>query len=443
MPHTVDPAQVPDLSNVPVGSDPDYELAHHMVVRTARSRYFDVPLQALKQPQPSANQPKASEPEGSQAQSTRSEVSAPDTAHLSRKNPSLRLETLDLGPLQPLLAEPGVTDIFVNGPQQIWYEAEGQLRRSALTLANDAAVRALATRLILAAGGRLDDAYPAADVQADGGVRVHALLPPLSQSGTLLSIRLQTVAQPSLCDLTRWGMMTPELETLLRFLVRRRANLLISGGTGTGKTTLLGALLTEAGPGERLVLVEDIAELRPDHPHVVSLQARAPNAEGQGAVNLAELIRQALRMRPTRLAVGECRGAEVMDMLTAMNTGHAGSGSTLHANSADAVPARLYAMGALAGVSSQAVALQSATALDFIVHLHRQGAQRQVAGVYRLTGRATETGSAAEALAVEPVCTVEPRRRGSYLFWHPGSEPLRAELEQIRSGSGAPAEVSQ
>ena len=225
-------------------------------------------------------------------------------------------------------------------------------------------------------------------------------------------------------------MMGRELEQVLRQLVRSRANLLVSGGTGTGKTTLLGALLQEADAGERLLLVEDTSELRLEHPHTVSLQARPANAEGQGEVGLAELIRQALRMRPSRLVVGECRGAEVMDMLTAMNTGHSGSGTTVHANSAGSVPARLYAMGALAGVSSQAVALQAATALDYIVHLEREGKRRIVRGAYRLVG--------GQDLTVEPVCTVEPRRRGTYLRWHPGSEELQqaAGLPQT-TGVGA------
>lgn len=311
-----------------------------------------------------------------------------------------------------------MTDIFVNGPHNIWYEAAGTLHRAPITFPDDEAVRALATRLILAAGGRLDDAYPAADVQTPEGIRIHALLPPLSRCGTLLSLRLQPAQRPSLRQLQERGMMGRQIEQMLRHLVRSRANLLVSGGTGTGKTTLLGALLQEADAGERLLLVEDTSELHLDHPHAVSLEARVANAEGQGEVGLAELIRQALRMRPNRLVVGECRGAEVMDMLTAMNTGHAGSGTTVHANSAQAVPARLYAMGALAGVSSQAVALQASTALDYIVHLDREAGYRLVRGIYRLVG--------GQELVVQPVCTVEPRRRGTYLHWHPGSEGMRS-----------------
>ncbi|MFW0169774.1 TadA family conjugal transfer-associated ATPase [Rothia sp. P4278] len=331
----------------------------------------------------------------------------------------LKAELTGLGPLEELLNIDELTDIFVNGPHRVWYEAAGSLHRSNITFEHDKDVRALATRLILAAGGRLDDAYPAADVQTAQGARVHAILPPLSQSGTLLSIRLQGERRYELRQLREKGMMGKDLEQLLRYLVKSRANLVVSGGTGSGKTTLLRALLQEAPDHERLVLVEDTAELHLEHPHTVSLQARVANAEGRGAVGLDELIRQALRMRPSRLVVGECRGAEVMDMLTAMNTGHSGSGSTLHANSADAVPARLYAMGALAGVSQEAVALQAQTALDYLIHLERDEGQRFVRGVYRLRG-------SAGALLVEPVCTVEARRRGSFLLWHPEASGLKA-----------------
>lgn len=396
-------------------------------VRRSRRRFFE-PQPPVNESQISeflASEPVAREPAsneqvevGPRAPVPSTPASAAEPTALPQDLPLLAIEPAetDLGPLTPLLAQPDLTDIFVNGPRDVWYEAAGSLRRAAITFPNDEAVRALATRLILSAGGRLDDAYPAADVQTAQGIRTHALLPPLSRSGTLLSLRLQPAQRPSLRQLQERGMLGRDLELVLRYLVRSRANLLVSGGTGTGKTTLLGALLQEADAGERLLLVEDTSELHLDHPHAVSLQARAANAEGQGEVGLAELIRQALRMRPNRLVVGECRGGEVMDMLTAMNTGHAGSGTTVHANSAQAVPARLYAMGALAGVSSQAVALQAATALDYIVHLEREKGQRLVRGVYRLTG--------APELAVEPICTVEPRRRGTYLRWHPGSEEL-------------------
>lgn len=404
MPHLTDPT-VPDLAE-PQPAEPG---SISLRVRTSRSHFFENPANCEN---PASPMTVGQQPLEAQAQ--------PDTFELSEVHLGERPhQDLDLGELTPLLEQPELTDIFVNGPEHIWYEAAGQLHRASLNFTDDSQVRDLATRLIVAAGGRLDDAYPAADVQTAAGARVHALLPPISRTGTLLSIRLQATAQPSLRQLHTGGMMIQELETFLRYLVRSRANFLVTGGTGSGKTTLLSALLAEVAPNERLILVEDTSELNPNHQHTVSLQAREPNAEGRGAVSLSDLIRQALRMRPTRLAVGECRGAEILDMLTAMNTGHAGSGSTVHANSAEAVPARLYAMGAFASLTPQAVALQAATAIDYIIHLTRTGSQRQVAGVYRLT-----SGNDQHMLAVEPICTQEPRRTGYYLFWHPGSEGL-------------------
>lgn len=443
-----------------VGAGPARNDHIQIVVRKARSRFFELDPQDFAQP-PSAENERLSQPLAEQssdkpaeqqpgeqltanslsleamtdparlqglidtvlAEQERAEKPTPASEPKHEIKPQagarLKAELTGLGPLEELLNIPELTDIFVNGPHRVWYEAAGNLHRSHLTFEHDSDVRALATRLILAAGGRLDDAYPAADVQTTQGARVHAILPPLSQSGTLLSIRLQSERRYDLRQLREKGMMGRDLKQLLRYLVKSRANLVVSGGTGSGKTTLLRALLQEASDDERLVLVEDTAELHLDHPHTVSLQARVANAEGRGAVGLDELIRQALRMRPSRLVVGECRGAEVMDMLTAMNTGHSGSGSTLHANSAEAVPARLYAMGALAGVSREAVALQAQTALDYVVHLDRDKGQRLVRGVYRLRG-------SAGGLLVEPVCTVEARRRGSFLLWHPESSGIKA-----------------
>lgn len=333
----------------------------------------------------------------------------------------LRAELTGLGPLDTLLGIPQLTDIFVNGTE-VWYEAAGLLQRSDISLTDEEEARALATRLLSAAGGRLDDSHPIADVQTDNGLRVHAVLPPLSRGGTLLSIRLRATGAPTLADLQERGMLTEETVRLLTHLVRQRANFLISGGTGSGKTTLLSALLATCGADERLLLVEDTSELAPDHPHTVSLQAREANTEGRGEVSLSELIRAALRMRPTRLIVGECRGAEIADMLSAMNTGHSGTGGTVHANSTEAVPARLYAMGALAGLSEAALTLQAATALDYIIHIDRSSGQRQVREIARLT---QQSG----ALVVRPVCRVETGRRGSYLAWLPAGEELRQAVQ--------------
>ncbi|MDO4898348.1 MAG: TadA family conjugal transfer-associated ATPase [Rothia sp. (in: high G+C Gram-positive bacteria)] len=334
----------------------------------------------------------------------------------------LRAALTGLGPLEPLLATPELTDIFVNGTE-VWFEAAGTLKRSEITLENDDETRALAVRLLTAAGGRLDDAHPIADAQTHTGLRVHAVLSPLSRKGTLLSIRARATNTPTLENLRQRGMFPHSTEQLLRYLVETRANFLISGGTGTGKTTLLSALLGACGHQDRLLLVEDTAELAPEHPHAVSLQAREANTEGRGEVSLAELIRAALRMRPTRLIVGECRGAEVVDMLTAMNTGHSGTGATVHANSAAAVPARLYAMGALGGLSQEALALQAATALDYIVHIDRCGGERKIRELARLELHEGQ-------LTAVPVARTETGRRGDYLHWLPAGTGLKADFEE-------------
>ncbi|MFP5367999.1 MAG: ATPase, T2SS/T4P/T4SS family, partial [Actinomycetes bacterium] len=226
----------------------------------------------------------------------------------------VRAELQGLGPLQRFAEDPAVTDILVNGPGDVWVDNGGGLVRTGLTFPGDADVRALAVRLVGAGGRRLDDGNPCVDVRLDR-YRVHAVLPPLSTAGTLLSVRVQRQRRLSFDELESCGTVDGQMSATLRAMVGRRLNFLISGATGTGKTTLLAALLALSGPQGRLVTVEDSAELMPAHPHVVGLQSRHGNLEGSGAVDLAELVRQALRMRPDRLVVGECRGSEVVDLL--------------------------------------------------------------------------------------------------------------------------------
>ncbi|MFT4471649.1 TadA family conjugal transfer-associated ATPase [Arthrobacter sulfonylureivorans] len=286
---------------------------------------------------------------------------------------SLAAELRGLGPLQQL-ADARVTDILVNGPHDVWTDGEGGLRRAEVAFGSDADVRALAARLVAAGGRRLDDGNPCADVHL-AGYRVHAVLPPVSTGGTLLSIRLHRPRRFALSELLATA---PQWQPYLEAIVLRRLNFLICGATGSGKTTMLAALLGTVSPRERMVLVEDAAELNPGHPHVVGLQSRTSNVEGSGAVGTAELVRQALRMRPDRLVVGECRGAEVREFLAAMNTGHAGAGGTIHANAASAVPTRLAAMGALAGMNADSIALQAASALDLVISMQRTDAGRCV-----------------------------------------------------------------
>ncbi|MBP2707244.1 TadA family conjugal transfer-associated ATPase [Microbispora sp. RL4-1S] len=290
----------------------------------------------------------------------------------------LRAHLIGAGPLETLLAEPGVTDVLVNGPDQVWIDDGRGLRRTAVTFPGDEDVRRLAQRLAAAAGRRLDDACPYVDARLAGGVRLHAVLPPVAPEGTCLSLRLPPRRTFTVEELVPHGGAA-----MLRAIMTARLAFLVTGGTGTGKTTLLSAMLSCTDPGERLLLVEDSAELHPRHPHVVRLEARPPNLEGAGGVGLRELVRQALRMRPDRVAVGEVRGAEVVDLLAALNTGHEGGCGTLHANNAADVPARLEALACAAGLSREAVHSQIGAALDVVVHLVRDpgGGRRRVAEI--------------------------------------------------------------
>jgi pilus assembly protein CpaF len=294
---------------------------------------------------------------------------------------SISAELNGLGPLQELTRDPAVTDIFVNGRDSVWFDQGRGLERAAVRFDSEEQIRALASRLVAAGGRRLDDGSPCVDVRLKGGYRVHAVLPPISTGGTLLSVRIRREEVFSMAELQASGMFGAWTGRVLEAIVERRLSFLISGATGSGKTTLLSTLLGLCAPGERLVLIEDAAELNPVHPHVVSLESRHGNLEGGGVLDLGELVRQALRMRPDRLIVGECRGAEVRELLTALNTGHTGGGGTIHANTASAVPARIVALGALAGLGQEAVRLQVASALEAVIHVDRTPAGRKVSCV--------------------------------------------------------------
>ncbi|MFC5908214.1 TadA family conjugal transfer-associated ATPase [Streptacidiphilus monticola] len=284
----------------------------------------------------------------------------------------LRSEMVGAGPLDALLADPAVTDVLVNGPREVWVDrGQGLERARGVRFADERAVRRLAQRLAQTAGRRLDDARPWADARLPDGVRLHAVLPPVAVGGTALSLRVSRSRPFTLTELVRAGALTAWGAWLLRAVVRSRLAFVISGGTGSGKTTLLAALLGLVGPRERLLIVEDSAELRPDHPHVVRLESRPPNQEGVGEVALRDLVRQALRMRPDRLVVGEVRGAEVVDLLAALNTGHEGGCGTVHANAAEDVPARLEALASSAGLGREALHGQLAAALQVVVHVGR------------------------------------------------------------------------
>ncbi|MGG5170736.1 TadA family conjugal transfer-associated ATPase [Pseudarthrobacter sp. J1738] len=294
-------------------------------------------------------------------------------------------ELSGLGPLQDLAAEPSVTDIFVNSsldaPAEVWVDRGSGLERCPVSVGSEPELRQLAIRLVAAGGRRLDDGSPCVDVRLPGGYRVHAVLPPISPNGTLLSVRIRRATTFGMDELRELGLFDAELEAVLRAIMDKRLSFLVSGATGSGKTTLLSTLLGLCGNRERVVLIEDAAELNPDHNHVVSLESRHANLEGGGALDLGELVRQALRMRPDRLIVGECRGAEVRELLGALNTGHSGGGGTIHANAAQDVPARLAALGALAGLNQAAVALQASSALDVVIHLHRGPRGRRISSI--------------------------------------------------------------
>ncbi|MEU9026425.1 TadA family conjugal transfer-associated ATPase [Streptomyces sp. NPDC048383] len=297
----------------------------------------------------------------------------------------LRSELVGAGPLERLLANPEVTDVLVAAPDRVWVDRGGGLELTGVTFADAEAVRRLAQRLAAVAGRRLDDARPWVDARLPDGTRLHAVLPPVAVGSACLSLRVVRPKAFTLDELVAAGTLPPGGQRLLRAMVEARLSFLVSGGTGTGKTTLLSALLGLVGPAERIVLAEDSAELRPDHPHVVRLETRPANQEGAGLVTLADLVRQALRMRPDRLVVGEVRGAEVADLLAALNTGHEGGCGTVHANAAAHVPARLEALGTAAGLDRTALHSQLAAALTLVVHLTRdRNGRRRVAEVHVL-----------------------------------------------------------
>lgn len=284
---------------------------------------------------------------------------------------ALAREVTGAGLLEPLLRTPDVTDVLVNGPDEVYLDRGRGLERASVRFADDAAVRRLAQRLAALGGRRLDDATPYVDVRLRDGTRFHAVLAPLARPGTTLSLRVPRPRVFTLAELVAAGSLPADAARLLERIVRCRLAFLVSGGTGTGKTTLLSALLSLVDPTERMVLVEDASELRPDHPHVVGLESRPANLEGAGEITLRSLVRQALRMRPDRLVVGEVRGAEVTDLLAAMNTGHEGGCGTVHANSAGDVPSRIEGLAMAAGLPRDAAHSQLASALDVVLHLGR------------------------------------------------------------------------
>ncbi|MFB2586887.1 TadA family conjugal transfer-associated ATPase [Herbiconiux liukaitaii] len=313
----------------------------------------------------------------------------------------------DFGPLARYLDDPRVTDVFVNGPDALWIDRGGGLEAVAgWSCPSEQHLRDFAVRLVARGGRHIDESSPAVDVRV-GGARVHVVLPPLAVGGTCISVRVARSRHPDLDELDRSGLFgTGEpgerRRRVLEGAVRSRTNLLITGAGGCGKTTLLAACLAAADPRERLIVIEDVTELRIAHPHVVALEARQPNLEGAGGIGAAELVRQALRMRPDRLVVGECRGAEIRELLLALNTGHDGGAGTLHANALDDVPARLEALGALAGLDAVALARQAVSAIGLVCHLRRTGPVRSIESFGTLTLNARDRLAVRELTPTAP-----------------------------------------
>lgn len=289
-----------------------------------------------------------------------------------------------LGPLLTLVEDPRVSDVFVLGTGRVYVETgAGTYRAEGLSITHQQAL--LMARSLMESGGRhVDDAHPLVDVSLQGGLRVHATLPPVAIAGPEISIRVSRHRRPDLyrLDIENQDVVVPRLiEAVLR-----RETLLVSGATGSGKTTLLGALMSFASPVERLVVLEEVHELTLDHPHVVSLECRQPNSEGAGEITLTRLIRESLRMRPSRLIVGEIRGAEIADVLQAFHTGHPGGGATIHAASLEDVSSRVDGLGALAGMSRRALAAQVRGAIHLVLHVEKtpEGSRRISSGRFVL-----------------------------------------------------------
>jgi pilus assembly protein CpaF len=298
-------------------------------------------------------------------------------------------DALGLGPLQRVLEDPSVTEIMVNGHDTIYVERNGKITRSPLRFASEQHLRRAIERIVGRVGRRIDESSPMVDARLQDGSRVNAVVPPLAVRGSSLTIRKFSDSPFTVDNLIEFGSMTPQIAALLRAAVESRLNILVSGGTGTGKTTLLNVLSSFIPDGERIVTIEDAMELKLQQDHVVQLEARPPNIEGSGEITIRDLVRNSLRMRPDRIVVGECRSGEALDMLQAMNTGHDGSLSTLHANAPRDCIARLETLVLMAGMDLplRAIREQIASAVDLIVQIQRlRDGSRRITHVTEVLG---------------------------------------------------------
>ena len=282
-------------------------------------------------------------------------------------------ETVGLGPLEELLSDAAVEEVMVNGPHEVYVERRGRIDRTTVSFPSERAVRNVIERILAPLGRRVDELSPMVDARLADGSRVNVVIPPLSVDGPALSIRRFPAARPDPDELVATGTITADLRDLLAAAVRSRRSILICGGTGSGKTTMLNALSAYIGAEERVITIEDAAELRLRQPHVVRLESRPPSVEGRGEVTIRDLLRNALRMRPDRIVIGEVRGPEALDLLTALNTGHDGALSTLHANSPVDALRRLETLALMAGVGlpHEAIREQVRRGVELVVHLAR------------------------------------------------------------------------
>jgi pilus assembly protein CpaF len=324
-------------------------------------------------------------------------------------------EILGLGPLEPLLRDETITEVMVNGPQQVYIEREGRLEMTNVTFQNDEHVMKIIQRIIAPIGRRIDESSPMVDARLADGSRVNAIIPPLSLVGPVLTIRKFAATPFTVEDLIRFGTATPDMFEFLEACVKARLNIFVSGGTGSGKTTMLNILSSFIPDDERIVTIEDAAELQLRQEHVVTLEARPSNIEGKGAIPIRELVRNALRMRPDRIVVGECRSAEALDMLQAMNTGHDGSMSTGHANTPRDMLSRLETMVLMAGMDLplKAIREQIASAVDLIVHQNRlKDGTRKIVNITEVQGMEGDVIVMQDIFVFEQTAVVEGKIEG-------------------------------